>query len=238
MNDASGSAQARREAVQPSLWDRLVDDLPSLSAETDRRRSELARQLGVEKLDRLLADGRKAIEQEADLAPEMRASIHALIGQTERVAFLLRRDIIVTADVLKQAVRRDIEALFNTERLEARLFVSDLERLSHEDPADILSEFPEVRRSVLNYGVPAFSGRRAADIDVEALARELKDVVANFEPRFRRDSLKIIIDATGKLGMTVSIDGVLMLSPVPERMRLSTTIDLDNGLARTEIVDS
>ena len=37
---------SRREAVQPSLWDRLVDDLPGLVSETEIRRAELGAEVG------------------------------------------------------------------------------------------------------------------------------------------------------------------------------------------------
>ena len=36
----------------------------------------------------------------------------------------------------------------------------------------------------------------------------------------------------------IEIDAVLIMTPTPERMRLRTTINLDNGLARTEIRDA
>ncbi len=35
--------------------------------------------------------------------------------------------------------------------------------------------------------------------------------------------------------MRIEIDGVLMLSPVPERLRLSTVINLENGKASTTV---
>ena len=31
----AGSSRAKREAVQPSLWDRLINDLPGLTSEID-----------------------------------------------------------------------------------------------------------------------------------------------------------------------------------------------------------
>ena len=49
----AGTARARREAVQPSLWDRLVNDLPGLASEIDGLRSALADQLGAERVDAL-----------------------------------------------------------------------------------------------------------------------------------------------------------------------------------------
>ena len=90
---------------------------------------------------------------------------------------------------------------------------------------------------MLNFGVPSFSGRRAKDFEPEVLARELKEVVATFEPRLKRDTIRVTVDTGAKDGLKVRIEGVLMLAPVPERLRLSTTINLDNGTAATRIED-
>jgi type VI secretion system protein ImpF len=229
--------QSRREAVQPSLLDRLVDELPGLAAETDRRRSELAREVGAERLDRIMLGGHRALEQEVSLDQDERRALHVFVTQMQRRRFLEERAIVVTPDVLREAVRRDIEALFNTERMQSRILLSDVERAGKEDPEDLLADFPEVRRSVLNYGVPSFAGRRAMDFDPEALSRELKEVVAVFEPRFRRDSIRVTLDTSDSAGFRIAIEGILMLSPVPERLKLSTSIDLDNGSASTKFED-
>ncbi|TIX85633.1 MAG: type VI secretion system baseplate subunit TssE, partial [Mesorhizobium sp.] len=37
----TGSSRAKREAVQPSLWDRLVNDLPGVTSEIDGLRQTL-----------------------------------------------------------------------------------------------------------------------------------------------------------------------------------------------------
>jgi type VI secretion system protein ImpF len=41
-----------------------------------------------------------------------------------------------------------------------------------------------------------------------------------------------------RTGMKIEVDAMLMLSPVPERLRLSTMIDLDNGRATTAVEDA
>lgn len=234
---SDSSTQSRREAVQPSLWDRLLDDLPGLGADITRARAALASALGEDRLAGILAGGRRALEEDKDLTTDQRKAVHVLLTQTERLGFLQSRGVVVTADVLREAVRRDIEALFNTERMQARVTLSNGERGSFEDPEDVIADFPHVRRSVLNYGVPAYSGRRSRDFDAEALARELREVVATFEPRLKRDTIRIRVETDDRMGVKIRIDGTLLLSPVPERMRLSTTIDLDNGRAATFLED-
>ncbi|KRW95739.1 type VI secretion system baseplate subunit TssE [Paracoccus sp. MKU1] len=228
--------QARREEVQPSLWDRLIDDLPALSAEITRREAALATRHGAARLAALLAgEGRDGLD------PEQARDLAALAQLQARRAALRERGILVTPDVLREAVRRDIEDLFGIERLEVRYLLTRTERRAAppgiaggaEDPAEMLADFPQVRASVLNYGVPAFAGRRAGDFDHEALARELREVLAVFEPRLRRDTIRVRVEPGTRTGLRVRIEGLLLMAPAPERLRLLTTIDLDTGAAAT-----
>jgi type VI secretion system protein ImpF len=230
--------QSRREAVQPSLWDRLVDDLPGIVSETDRQRADLAARIGVAKVDAVLAGGARLVEAEADFDADTRRDLHQFLTQMARRAFLEQRGIVVNASVLREAVRRDIEALFNVERFESGLQLSDVERVGFETPQEMIADFPQARRSVLNYGVPSFSGRALADFDLAALAKELREVIAVFEPRLKRDTIRVKVAQGDLIGMKIEVDAMLMLSPVPERLRLSTMIDLDNGRATTAVEDA
>ncbi|WP_323010948.1 type VI secretion system baseplate subunit TssE [Paracoccus sp. (in: a-proteobacteria)] len=229
-------SQARREDVQPSLWDRLVDDLPALSAEIARREATLTARHGTARLQTLLSgEGRDGLD------PDEARDLAALAQLQARHATLRERGILVTPDILREAVRRDIEDLFGIERLEVRYLLTPTERRTAppgiaggaEDPAEMLADFPNVRASVLNYGVPAFAGRRAGDFDHEALARELREVLAVFEPRLRRDTIRVTVEPGTRVGLRVRIEGLLLMAPAPERLRLLTTIDLDTGVAAT-----
>src|SRR5690606_5680981 len=136
----------------PSLWDRLVDDLPGLTSETEVRRREIGADIGAERLDALVQGGVRAVEQAQDLPEDKRREIVQFIGALQRRAFLEERGIVVTADVLREAVRRDLEELFGMERLQARFLWTDMERGATEDLQDVLADYPHVCRSVLNYG--------------------------------------------------------------------------------------
>lgn len=238
MVDATPTPQSRTEAVQPSLWDRLVDDLPGIISETDRQHSELAAQIGAAKLEAVLAGGARSIETDDDFDPDTRRELHLFLTRMARRAFLEERGIVVNASVLREAVRRDIEALFNVERFESSLQLSDLETLTIEAPREVIANFPHARRSVLNYGVPSFAGRSITDFDLAALAKELREVIAVFEPRLKRDTIRVKVAQGDRVGMRIEVDAMLMLSPVPERLRLSTMIDLDNGRASTAVEDA
>lgn len=238
MSDPTPTVQSRREAVQPSLWDRLVDDLPGIASETDRQRADMVARIGAAKVEAVLVGGARSIEADADFDADTRRDLHQFLTQMARRAFLEERGIVVNASVLREAVRRDIEALFNVERFESGLKLSDLERNTYETPQDIVADFPHVRRSVLNYGVPSFSGRSISDFDLAALAKELREVIAVFEPRLKRDTIRVKVAQGDRAGMKIEVDAMLMLSPVPERLRLSTMIDLDNGRATTAVEDA
>ncbi|MFE0018400.1 type VI secretion system baseplate subunit TssE [Mesorhizobium sp. NPDC059054] len=233
---SAGSPRAKREAVQPSLWDRLVNDLPGLTSEIDGLRRLLEEDLGAERLESLLAGSTRAIDGDAQLTPEQRQRLHRLAFQTEHRAQIESRGVVVSARVLKEAVRRDIEALFNTERFESTPMLSDAEQEQSLDELPSLVDFPEVRRSVVNYGVPSFSGRSSRDFDRDVLAREIRMVLATFEPRLKESETTVNVTLGDRsFGLKIEIDAVLIMTPTPERMRLRTTINLDNGLARTEL---
>lgn len=236
---ASSTQRAKREAVQPSLWDRLVNDLPGLSSEIDGLRQSLLIELGGERLDTLLASSARSIDSDENLAADQKRRIHRLVFQSSQRAELERRGIVVSPSVLREAVRRDIEALFNTERYEVTPLLSDHEGEQMQGSPLDLSDFPEVRRSVINYGVPSFSGRSSRDFDRDALAREIKMVLNTFEPRLKDNGTKVQITLGDKNGgLKIEIDAILIMTPTPERLRLRTSINLDNGLARTDIGDA
>jgi type VI secretion system protein ImpF len=229
------SPQATREAAQPSLWDRLVNDLPGVSSEIDGLRDALVAELGTERLEGLVAAGRRGIEADPALTAPQKERLARLLAQLERRAEIEARGIVVSGRILREAVRRDIEALFNTERFESVPLRTPHERALQSDDPPGLADFPEVRRSVVNFGVPAFAGRSSRDFDREALARELKAILGTFEPRLKESATKVTVSTSEKTGITIEIDGLLVMSPVPERLRLRTLVDLENGLARTSL---
>jgi type VI secretion system protein ImpF len=230
---------ARREALQPSLWDRLIDDLPSLESELGAMHDAASADIGAEKVETLISGNARLIDADPELTAEQKKRLHQLTFQYRRRTELQHLGIVVSNRVLREAVRRDIEALFNTERYESTPMMADWEAEHFNDNVQNLADFPEVRRSVVNYGVPSFSGRSSRDFDREALAKEIRAVLTTFEPRLKEGATKVEVtlgDKTG--GLKIEIDAVLVTNPTPERLRLRTTINLDNGKAQTEVRDN
>jgi type VI secretion system protein ImpF len=127
---------------------------------------------------------------------------------------------ILSPAKLRECVRRDLTWLLNTTHLAA---LQDL------------SEEPEVQRSVLNYGMPDFAGRTASSVDVRAMERVITRVIADFEPRLLKSSVKVRVvpdpDKMNHNAMSFQIEAELWAQPLPLRLFLRTEIDLESGAA-------
>ncbi|MBA9034714.1 type VI secretion system protein ImpF [Rhizobium leguminosarum] len=193
----------------------------------------------AERLDSMVAGGVREVESATDLSIEQKKNIHRLLSLERRRIELESRGVVVSTDVLREAVRRDIEALFNVQRFESSPLLTDAEADQAGDNPPSLEDFPLVRRSVVNYGVPPFSGRSSRDFDREELAKEIAQVLAAFEPRLKESATKVTVSLGDKsVGLRIDIDALLLTTPAPERLRIRTILDLDNGSARTELKDA
>jgi type VI secretion system protein ImpF len=124
---------------------------------------------------------------------------------------------------LRESVVRDLEWLLNTGRME----------ISSE-----LGSYPEVRKSVLNYGIPDISGVTVTSRNSESIARDIRQAILDFEPRILPGTLKvgIAIDDTKMSGntMVLEIQGELWWQPLPERFYLKALLDLDSWKFKSE----
>jgi type VI secretion system protein ImpF len=126
---------------------------------------------------------------------------------------------------LRQAVMRDLAWLFNATRLES---------------GTSLAHVPHARRSVVNFGLPALSGKAATSFDAAELERCIRQSILDFEPRIRPATLQVkalvhrsSIDHHNVIG--VEIRGELWAQPVPLELLMRTEIDLETG--KVEIAD-
>jgi len=132
-----------------------------------------------------------------------------------------REQRVFTLGRLREAVLRDLTWLLNTTNLAA---------------GQDLGPYPEVARSVVNFGIPDLSGTTLSGTDIPGLERALRQAIADFEPRVLRDTLRVRLDMNeGQMShnaMTFLIEGELWAQPVPIHLYLKTEIDLDTGEAR------
>jgi len=104
---------------------------------------------------------------------------------------------------LKVSVRRDLEYLLNT-RVCLR---------------EIPEDFEEVKTSVLNFGIPDFSGvAMASSKQQEALRARVEDVIQRFETRFKQVRVELVLDSDNNHRRMIQfrIDGILHAEPAPE----------------------
>jgi type VI secretion system protein ImpF len=126
---------------------------------------------------------------------------------------------VISRSRLREAVLRDLSWLFNTTCL-------GLDQQLQDSPA--------VLASVLNYGLPALSGRVASSVDALGLEHKVRTAIVNFEPRIVADSLRVELLFSAKQldhhnQVSFKISGQIWAQPVPLELLLHTDVDLETG---------
>ena len=134
------------------------------------------------------------------------------------------RGVSTTVSELRKSVLRDLAWLFNT----TRPFTPEQ-----------IEERPQVRNSVLNYGMPPLSGITASGLNIRELERSLRQAIIDFEPRILPDSVSVKALAEGDTVdhhnvIALHIEGLLWAQPVPIELLLRTQFDLESGQSRVE----
>lgn len=144
------------------------------------------------------------LDRLADEAPDQQKE-----ARSRRVISLAR---------LRSLVRRDLAWLLNA---------------GHMEPLIDLSPYPEVRDSVINYGIPDLSGSAVADLDREEIERIIKHAVLTYEPRILARTLRVRAevssDRMNQNAIVFEIEGQLWAQPMPAELFLKTEIDLESG---------
>jgi type VI secretion system protein ImpF len=231
-----------RERLQPALLDRLVNNISGITAEITRRRQHLLPLLDDRQQAALarLGDPERAglrLPTPAELEPfenlqgDTRELLNRLLDLERQRLVEARQQLLISRERLKELVLRDLESLFNTESftfVPLRLTVEPID----DPPA--LDDFPLARRSVINYGLPPLAGKVGSDMDLEALGREVAEIIRTFEPRLREPiRVKAIYDPEMAAPNTLSfeIEADLWAQPMPLRLLLRALVDLENGRA-------
>jgi len=127
---------------------------------------------------------------------------------------------VLTMAQLRQAVVRDLSALFNTTNLST---LKDL------------SATPLAAASTLNFGIPGFAGMIETESRRNTLEREIADAIRAFEPRIRPHTLRVRARDARNDGVNPSIifeiEGELWAQPVPVPLFLETAVQVETRLA-------
>ena len=126
----------------------------------------------------------------------------------------------VSADEYRAAVLRDLRWLMNS---------------SCHLPNEDISQFPQVARSVLNYGTRDLAGATTDNIDGYELEQQFRQAIINFEPRIIPETLQVRLVLNQQspndfAHIGFEIRGELWALPNPERIFFRTDIDLETGV--------
>ncbi len=118
---------------------------------------------------------------------------------------------------LRACIQRDIAWILNDINFEA---------------AVPLDDYPEVKTSVLNQGMPELTGRSLDKATLLRRAVEVTGAVRAFEERLRPDSIKVVFDkdivgTDNKL--TFAINGEIRNAVDESWIEFKSTVDLDDG---------
>ncbi len=118
---------------------------------------------------------------------------------------------------LRQAVLRDLDWLFNATR-------AGFERTGNA--------WPQVRHSVLNFGLPTFSGQTLSSVDPQTMAAQVREAILDFEPRITPATLQVVALAESQhlerhnlISFRISGE----LESLQMQLLLRTDIDLETG---------
>lgn len=128
-----------------------------------------------------------------------------------------REKQVLSLKQLRQSVIRDLSWLLNA---------SNLDSVQH------LDDYPEIKDSVLNFGMPDLSGRVAQGMDAKALEQMIKHIIQTFEPRIIKHSLSVKVVQSEEMNanaMVFIIEGDLWAQPMPLHLFLKTHLDLETG---------
>jgi type VI secretion system protein ImpF len=118
---------------------------------------------------------------------------------------------------LRKAVNTELVALFNTTNLEA---IEDL------------SEAPEVRKSIINYGFPSLTRRTIDENETNGIAREIEIALRDFEPRLLAGSIRARRDDTvspDELRVRFLVSAALKTQPIEVPVQFVAEVELDSG---------
>ena len=117
---------------------------------------------------------------------------------------------------MREYVCRDLTALLNAISL---------------DTSDDLTRYPQVRESVVNFGMPSLAGVAVVSVDPLKTAAIIEEAIQRFEPRLRkvRVTPEPPRDRADGHAVSFKIDADLWGQPASQHLILRTRIDTDSG---------
>lgn len=194
----------------PSLLDRLTDDDPVNISITRQRQN-------IQQLEQELASLSKRSTADNPHLKQRQEEIKQQLEQSSATLTVLSASVSSLTE-LRACVKRDLDWLLNA---------------GQYSPQENLASFPEVKHSVLNYGMPDLTGQTVSSFDARDMEHILRQVIIDFEPRIIKNTLVVRILADKNLfnhnAVTFEIEGELWAQPQPIYLHLRTEFELESG---------
>jgi len=124
---------------------------------------------------------------------------------------------VLSMNKLRQSVLRDVSWLLNTDSMDSIVDLAD---------------YPEVAKSVLNYGIKDLAGRTLAGSSLSEIEKGLKQAINNFEPRILPNTLNVQVLSSEQMNnqaLSFDIEANLWARPLPLHLYLRTEINKITG---------
>ena len=96
-----------------------------------------------------------------------------------------------------------------------------------------LGRFPQVRRSILNFGIPCFAGHTPGSLARSGFESRVRDAVAAFEPRVAAETVRVVLHVADAKYGAVPLSVEARLREGSHQLRLTVDLDLELGTARS-----
>lgn len=133
-----------------------------------------------------------------------------------------RDERVIDLSRLRDIIQRDLSWLLNTHNIQGT-FDADA--------------YPNVARSVLNYGLAEVSGEFSTDERAEMIRRSIERAISIHEPRIIKGSVDVTLtpeDATGEMSVALTIRADMWAQPLPMELYLRSQVDVTTGEVHVE----
>lgn len=199
------------ERFLPSLLDRLTDDDP-INNSIQIIKQKVKR---IEKELTKLDDKKKGISES-----EYKKQRNILQQQLDlsQAKYQVLAASVSSLTEIRACVKRDLDWLLNC---------------GQYVPQDELQNHPDIKHSVLNFGIPDLTGKTVSGVDLGNIERILTKIINEFEPRIIDNTLTIKVLADESMldhnAVTFEIEGELWAEPHPLHLHLKTEFELESG---------